>query len=325
MRRWRGSKIAKQTSEAAVAAAQAITLPQRQAGTEIRTGAHRERLVGRNGRSARLLRGARPQRFSAMGVSRSHQRCLVCARAVRLKQWVIGMNAYAELHCLSNFTFLCGASHPEELVERAHELGYTALAVTDECSLAGVVRAHVAAKACGLKLILGSEIRFDDGPSIVLLATNRTGYGNLSELITLGRRSDIKGRYSLALSDIRNGLPGCLALLLPEPLPSLAQAQQVAAAFPESSWLAVELFRAADDTERLSRLTELGAAAGLPLVAAGNVHMHVAQRRALQDTLTAIRLCVPVFEAGATLYPNGERHLREHADLARIYPPELLE
>jgi error-prone DNA polymerase len=235
------------------------------------------------------------------------------------------MEAYAELHCLSNFTFLCGASHAEELVGRAHELGYTALAVTDECSLAGVVRAHVAAKACGLKLILGSEIRFDDGPSIVLLATNRTGYGNLSELITLGRRSDIKGRYSLALSDIRNGLPGCLALLLPEPLPSLAQAQQVAAAFPESSWLAVELFRAADDTERLSRLTELGAAAGLPLVAAGNVHMHVAQRRALQDTLTAIRLCVPVFEAGATLYPNGERHLREHADLARIYPPELLE
>jgi error-prone DNA polymerase len=234
------------------------------------------------------------------------------------------MNQYAELHCLTNFTFLRGASHAEELVERAHELGYTALAVTDECSLAGVVRAHVAAKACGLKLIIGSEIRFDDGPGIVLLATNRTGYGNLSELITLGRRSDIKGRYSLAFSDIRNGVPGCLALLLPEPLPTLAQAQQVAAAFPESSWLAVELFRAADDAERLSRLRDLGAAAGLPLVAAGDVHMHVSKRRALQDTLTAIRLCVPVFEAGATLYPNGERHLREHADLARIYPPALL-
>jgi error-prone DNA polymerase len=234
------------------------------------------------------------------------------------------MSAYAELHCLSNFTFLRGASHAEELVERSHELGYTALAITDECSLAGVVRAHVAAKACSLKLIVGSEMRFEDGPGIVLLATNRTGYSNLSELITQGRRGDIKGRYSLALSDIRNGLPGCLALLLPEPLPSLAQAQLVAAAFPDSSWLAVELFRAADDQERLTALTGLGEAAGLPLVATGDVHMHVAQRRVLQDTLTAIRLGTPVFAAGAALYPNGERHLRKPADLARIYPPELL-
>ena len=234
------------------------------------------------------------------------------------------MNKYAELHCLSNFTFLRGASHAEELVERARELDYAALAITDECSLAGVVRAHVAAKKCGLKLIVGSEIRFDDGPGIVLLATDRSGYGNLSELISLGRRNAIKGSYSLTFGAIRNGLPGCLALLLPEPLPSLEQAQQVAAAFPDSSWLAVELFRAAGDAEHLSRLTELGAAAGLPLIAAGDVHMHVAQRRALQDTLTAIRLCVPVFEAGVALYPNGERHLREHADLVRLYPPEML-
>ncbi|HEY6095474.1 MAG TPA: error-prone DNA polymerase [Gallionellaceae bacterium] len=235
------------------------------------------------------------------------------------------MTPYAELHCLSNFTFLRGASHPEELVERAHELDYTALAVTDECSLAGIVRAHVAAKACGLKLIVGSEFHFTDGPSIVLLATDRAGYGNLSELITKGRRNNIKGRYSLALSDIQNGLPGCLALLLPEPMPSLAQAQQVAAAFPGRTWLAVELFRAAADTERLNVLTELAATAGLPLVAAGDVHMHVAQRRALQDTLTAIRLGVPVAEAGLSLHPNGERHLRERADLARLYPAELLQ
>ena len=163
------------------------------------------------------------------------------------------MNAYAELHCLTNFTFLRGASHPEELVERAHELGYSALAITDECSFAGIVRAHVAAKACGLKLIVGSEIRFADGPSIVLLATDRTGYGNLSELITQGRRNDIKGRYSLSLSDIRNGLPGCLALLLPDPLPTPAQAQQVATSFNGRSWLAVELFRASDDMDRLAQ------------------------------------------------------------------------
>src|ERR1039457_720071 len=235
------------------------------------------------------------------------------------------MNTYAELHCLSNFTFLRGASHPEELVERAHELGYSALAITDECSLAGIVRAHVAAKACGLKLIVGSEIRFADGPSIVLLATDRTGYGNLSALITLGRRNDIKGRYSLALSDIQNELPGCLALLLPDPLPTLAQAQQVATSFKGRSWLVVELFHSSDDRDCLSALTELAAAAGLPLVAAGDVRMHVAQRRALQDTVCAIRLGVPVSEVGLSLYPNGERHLRKLADLAILYSGELMD
>ena len=96
--------------------------------------------------------------------------------------------AYAELHCLSNFSFLRGASHPEELAGRAHSLGYSALAITDECSLAGVVRAHVAAKEAGLPLIVGSEIRLDDGPKLVLLATDREGYGNISQLITVGRR-----------------------------------------------------------------------------------------------------------------------------------------
>src|SRR5512135_3168446 len=109
---------------------------------------------------------------------------------------------YAELHCLSNFSFLRGASHPEELVVRAHELGYAALAITDECSLAGIVRAHVAAKECGLKLIVGSEIRLDDGTRVVLLATDRTGYGNLSALITRGRRSATKGNYKLSLDDL---------------------------------------------------------------------------------------------------------------------------
>ncbi|MGH8698307.1 MAG: PHP domain-containing protein, partial [Burkholderiales bacterium] len=96
---------------------------------------------------------------------------------------------YAELHCLTNFTFLRGASHPEELVARAAALGYAALAITDECSVAGVVRAHIAAKDHGLKLLAGTEIALADGPKVVLLATNRAGYGNLSELITKGRRS----------------------------------------------------------------------------------------------------------------------------------------
>src|SRR6266699_1465412 len=104
--------------------------------------------------------------------------------------------AYAELHCLSNFTFLRGASHPEELVKRAAALGYRALALTDECSLAGAVRAHVAAKDVGLPLVIGSEIRLQDGPTLVLLATDHEGYGNLSDLITRGRCRAKKGSYS---------------------------------------------------------------------------------------------------------------------------------
>ena len=233
--------------------------------------------------------------------------------------------AYAELHCLSNFSFLRGASHPEELVARAHQLGYSALALTDECSLAGVVRAHGAAKECGLQLILGSEIRLAGGPRLVLLATEREGYGNLSEFITRGRRRGVKGRYILQTEDLDQGLTGCLALLLPGAVPDVTQARWVAERFPGCAWIAVELLCGPDDRARLAALRELGAASGLPLVAAGDVHMHVRSRRKLQDTLTAIRLSKPVADCGHELYPNAERHLRLRLRLANLYPCELLE
>jgi error-prone DNA polymerase len=233
--------------------------------------------------------------------------------------------AYAELHCLSNFSFLRGASHPEELVARAHQLGYGALALTDECSFAGVVRAHGAAKECGLPLILGSEIRLADGPHLVLLATEREGYGNLSELITRGRRRGVKGRYVLEARDLDQGLPGCLALLVPGAAPDLTQARWVAERFPARAWIAAELLCGANDKARLAALRELGAACALPLVAAGDVHMHLRSRRKLQDTLTAIRLGKPLAHCGQALYPNAERHLRLRLRLANLYPRELLE
>ena len=127
---------------------------------------------------------------------------------------------YAELHCLTNFSFLRGASHPEELAARAAKLGYSALAVTDECSLAGVVRAHVAAKEQGLKLIVGAEFRLADGPKLVLLATDREAYGNLSQLITTARRRSRKGSYRLDWDDLATSVPGCLILLIPPDGPS---------------------------------------------------------------------------------------------------------
>jgi error-prone DNA polymerase len=233
--------------------------------------------------------------------------------------------AYAELHCLSNFSFLRGASHPEELIARAHQLGYSALALTDECSFAGVVRAHAAARECGLPLVIGSEMRLADGPQLVLLATDREGYGNLSELITRGRRRGVKGRYVLETRDLDQGLPGCLALLVPGAAPDAPQARWVAERFTGRAWIAVELLCGANDKARLAALRELGEACGLPLVAAGDVHMHLRSRRKLQDTLTAIRLGRPLAQCGQALYPNAERHLRLRLRLSNLYPRDLLE
>lgn len=232
--------------------------------------------------------------------------------------------AYAELHCMSNFSFLHGASHPEELVERAAELGYTALAITDEASMAGMARAHAAARQHDLHLIVGSEIALTDGPRLVLLATGHDGYSRLCGLITRGRRRAAKGEYRLNRDDLADGLPGCLALLLPDTETTTETADWLAARFGHRAWIAAELHRGPDDNARLHDLRALSHAAGLPLVAAGGVHMHVRGRRALQDTLTAIRHGVTLKEAGHRLLPNGERHLRARNALARHYPADLL-
>ncbi len=272
---------------------------------------------------------------------------------------------YCELHCLSNFTFLRGASHAEELVVRARELGYSALAITDECSFAGVVRAHVAAKMHGLKLIIGTEVQIDDGPRVVLLATNRESYGHISALITRARMRADKGTYRVTMDDLEMNLDHCLVVLIPlqtliaaPPHPScplackqalppqagegakplvctdhhemrwrqtLQHAHTLARRFPQRAWIAVELLRGANDHARLDALRELSAHSGLPLVAAGDVRMHVRSRKPLHDTLTAIRLNTTVAQAGYELLPNAEHHLRSRLMLARIYPLEMLE
>ena len=266
--------------------------------------------------------------------------------------------AYAELHCRSNFTFLTGASHPEELVERAHALGYRSLAITDDCSLAGVVRAHVEAKKLGLHLILGTHLQLDCGLRMVLLATNRNGYGNLSELITLGRRRAEKGSYRLYRSDFDISgipaidapdltlapahtdaqrpdlshlalLPDCLAILLPQrahsPQTLREQAQWLAGIFTGRAWIGVELLHHLDDDVWQDCLIAAADAAHLPLVAAGDVLMHVRSRKPLQDTVTAIRLGRALGECGLALQPNAEQHLRSRLRLAQIYASHLLQ
>jgi error-prone DNA polymerase len=242
-----------------------------------------------------------------------------------------GLPDYAELFCLSNFSFLQGASRAEELVARAVQLGYHALALTDECSLAGVVRAHAEAKKAGLPFIVGAHFHLQaaDGSaalSLVLLAQNRNGYGNLCELITLGRTRSEKGSYLLRPDDIE-GMPDCLAILLPD-YPAHepqhvdrlhAQAAWLAAQFPGRGWIGLNLLhRAFDDAHRMT-VEEVGWQHQLPIVAVGHVVMHVRSRKPMQDTLTAVRLGKAVADCGYGLAQNAEQHLRARLRLANLY------
>ncbi|HEY7673580.1 MAG TPA: error-prone DNA polymerase [Gammaproteobacteria bacterium] len=233
---------------------------------------------------------------------------------------------YAELHCLSNFTFLRGASHPEELVERAAELGYAGLALTDECSVAGVVRAHAEARGRATKLVVGSEFASIDGLNVVVLAPDRAAYGTLCNLISHARLATTKGKYRVTRDDIARCLAGsgCLVLWLPGELPDSETGIWLRERFNGRVWLAVELAANGRDRELLGRLLPCAARLGMPALAAGNVHMHGRERRMLQDTLTAIRRKIPVERLGFALYPNAERVLKPYAKLARIYPRELL-
>jgi error-prone DNA polymerase len=236
------------------------------------------------------------------------------------------VSTYAELHALSNFTFLRGASHPEELVETAARLGYQALAITDECSVSGVVRAHVAARENGLKLLIGSEFRLETGLKLVILARNRMGYAELCSLISRGRRAADKGRYRVTAGDFSSGLPNCFVLWIPDNQLLLgAEDSWIMEAFRGRLWIAVELRADGLQQVRLERLRHLGEDLGLPQVACGDVHMHCRARRALQDTVTAIREGVTLDRAGFALYPNGERYLRSRAILEKVYPLALLE
>lgn len=236
------------------------------------------------------------------------------------------MLRYAELHCLSNFSFLRGASHPEEQVKRAAELGYEALALTDECSLAGVVRAHAASRKLSIQLIIGSEFKLANDLRIIVLATDRESYGALSAFISCGRRATDKGSYYLNTNDAMKylGSSDNLILWLPTEKPNLKQGKWLKECFSGRVWLAAELLVNGQDQHLLKIWTKTANTLGIPIVASGNVHMHRRERQMLQDTLTAIRLKVPLEKVGFRLYPNAEHYLRSLETLARSYPESLL-
>jgi error-prone DNA polymerase len=258
-----------------------------------------------------------------------------------------GLPGYAELHCISNFSFQRGASHPQELVERAYNLGYQALAITDECSVAGVVRACMGLKE-HLEFIQELQARFPDqlrerpfhllfgsefdlpGGRLVAIARDLPGWGGLCEFITAARMTADKGDYCVSWdsSDFRL-LAGCEILYAPrrEAIDRTALDERLAwaqALWRDSFWLTVELPHLLDDDLWLATLREAGQRAGVPLVAAGDVYMHKRSRKPLQDVITAVQVGRPVAECGFALQGNAERHLRQRKRLAETYSPELL-
>lgn len=244
-------------------------------------------------------------------------------------------NSYAELVCISNFTFLNGASHPQELVRQAAEMGYSAIALTDECSLAGIVRAYEETRRCRqcgltIKLICGSLFRLKNGSRLVLLARDHTAYAQLCTLITRARRNAPKGHYELPDSAFETRLDHCLALWLPDdhsqkPEDDVLTAHWVASHFPDRCWLAINLALGPDDHRHLAHLVTTAATAGLPVTACGDVQMHIRSRRMLHNVLAAIRLGCSVAELGYRALPSGERHLRSLNQLNALYRKQLLD
>ncbi|KAB7627643.1 error-prone DNA polymerase [Alkalilimnicola sp. S0819] len=232
---------------------------------------------------------------------------------------------YAELHCRSNFSFLRAASHPEELVEQAAALGYQALALTDECSYAGLVRAHKAARNSGLKLLVGTELRLPDLPTLILIAPHRRAYAQLAALISLGRSQAPKGRYRLAPEDLQQGVPDCLAIARVHADTPAAQIRWFAEHFRERGWLGLSLQHGPEDPALLAQARALAEAHRLPLLACGDVRMHHPARRPLLDALDAIHAGKTLSEMGLDLAANAEAHLRPLQTLQRLYPAALLQ
>jgi len=275
------------------------------------------------------------------------------------------MTGYAELQVTTNFSFLRGGSHPEELVRQAAALGHGAIAVADRNTLAGVVRAHIQAKESGIKLLVGARLDLASGHSLLCFPTDRAAYGRLARLLSLGRRRAPKGECELHLADLADHAEGQIVVALPlssgrgargegdgaddkarrgnatvslaattfaaphpdrrfasaPPLPGGEGdfLMRLASLFPGRAYLAAQCLYRGDDEARLAALAALARRAGLPLVAANDVHYHVPERRPLQDVLTCIREGCTLDAAGFRLFANAERHLKPAAEMARLF------
>ncbi len=236
---------------------------------------------------------------------------------------------YAHLHTTTNFTFLTGASHPPEYIRRAAELGYEALAITDECSLAGIVKAFVVAEALRFKLVVGSRFLLSNGMCIIAIAPSRIAYAELSGFITLARRRAPKGQYEAHFEDLRFRLQNCLIIwvgqansTLENPKPLL---ERLYGAFKQRLWFGINYQLAGGEQDVFQHWYTLAHSMNIPLVACGEALMHEKNRKPLQDVLTAIRYKKTLSEMGTRLQGNAEAYLKPFAALAKLYPESALE
>jgi error-prone DNA polymerase len=230
--------------------------------------------------------------------------------------------AYAELHCLTNFTFLEGASHGEDLVKRAHELGLNALAITDRNSLAGVVRAHRAANQLGLKIIIGSEIELENGRRFILLPRDRVAYGRLCRLLSIGRQRGEKGYCILKASDLMEWGQGSVCLIVPPDDLSKLNAKYLQKwqwFFGKNCYLIASHGFEGKDHARIADLAKLSQHSHIPMVASNNVLYHTPNERPVADIVCAIREHVTLEEAGRLLQKNAERHLKGERDMLALF------
>jgi len=238
----------------------------------------------------------------------------------------IAAGGYAELQVTSNFSFLRGGSHPDELVQQAAALGLAAIAITDRNSIAGLVRAHQAAKEAGIRLVVGVRLDLRDGMSLLAFPEDRAAYGRLTTLLTLGKRRAPKGECHLDYPDVvAHGEGLVVALLPPDYVDRVsltthrARAAQLAADFPGRAYLAAHHLYRGDDARRLTRLARIAEATGLRLLATGDVLYHIPERRPLQDVVTCIREHCTIAQAGFRLTANAERHVKPAAEMARLF------
>ncbi|MDE2230363.1 MAG: error-prone DNA polymerase [Alphaproteobacteria bacterium] len=232
------------------------------------------------------------------------------------------MIPYAELQVTSNFSFLRGASHPHELVAASAALGHQAIALTDRNSLAGVVRAHDAARQAGIRFVVGARLDLDDAPSFLCFPADRAAYGRLTRLITVGRRRAPNAQCRLMLDDLLTHQEGQVLVTLPPEKPDAAFARtlkDLRARLDGPLYLAAQHLYRGGDAARIASLAELADECGLALVATNDVHYHVPSRRVLQDVLTCIREHCTIDQAGFRLMANAERYLKSPDDMARLF------
>ena len=243
---------------------------------------------------------------------------------------------YTELQITSNFSFLRGASHPDELAVHAAALGYTAIAISDRNTLAGIVRAHAAAKQQGIRIIVGCRIDLIDGMSLLAYPTDIRAYSRLSNLLTLGNRRAQKGECYLYKADVFEYAPGMKFIMIPPPLLNenfefdkafIESLKEYREAFGIHFYMAATRRYAGDDGKYLFQLAQLSKRFQVPLIATNDVHYHNAARRQLQDVLTCIREKTTIYNAGYLLHPNAERFLKPQEEMLRLFQqyPEAIQ